>query len=156
MWSVSYWGIGPPVSGSRRFGLAHSAVSRAQSSWLPGVTNSSNPTPGAGLLDDLEVPLAGVARPQPEVTHVQDRRDARGADGLDAAGRPGQVAVPIACEHDLDHEGDRSGPSPGAANRFLAASTWGALGTHNNEKRRLTLEDVERRFRRSAAVFGDY
>jgi hypothetical protein len=33
---------------------------------------------------------------------------------------------------------------------------WGALGTHNNEKRRPTLEDVERRFRRSAAVFGTY
>jgi len=31
-----------------------------------------------------------------------------------------------------------------------------ALGPHNNEKRRLTLEDVERRFRRSAAVFGNY
>jgi hypothetical protein len=31
-----------------------------------------------------------------------------------------------------------------------------ALGPHNNEKRRLTLEDAERRFRRSAAVFGDY
>ena len=89
-------------------------------------------------------------------THVQDRRDARGADGLDAAGRPGQVAVPIACEHDLDHDGDRSGPSSGAANRFRPASTWGALGTHNNEKRRLTLEDAGRRFRRSAAVFGNY
>lgn len=33
---------------------------------------------------------------------------------------------------------------------------WAALGPHNNEKRRLTLEDVERRFRRSAAVFGNY
>lgn len=32
---------------------------------------------------------------------------------------------------------------------------WGALGTHNNEKRRLTLEDAERRSRRSAAVFGN-
>jgi hypothetical protein len=34
------------------------------------------------------------------------------------------------------------------------AEPWGALGTHNNEKRRLTLEDVERRFRRSGAVSG--
>ncbi len=33
---------------------------------------------------------------------------------------------------------------------------WGALGTHDSEKRRLTLEDVGRRFRRSAAVFGNY
>ena len=31
-----------------------------------------------------------------------------------------------------------------------------ALGPQTNEKRRLTLEDVERRLRRSAAVFGNY
>ncbi len=78
-------------------------------------------------------------------------RDARGTDGLDAAGRPGQVAVLIACEHDLDHDGDRSGRRPVPRTGFARASTWGALGTHNNAKRRLTLEDVERQFRSSAA-----
>jgi hypothetical protein len=31
-----------------------------------------------------------------------------------------------------------------------------AVGPQTNEKRRLTLEDVETRFRRSAAVFGNY
>ena len=35
-------------------------------------------------------------------------------------------------------------------------STWGALGTHKDEKQRLTLEDVGRRFRRSDAVSGTY
>jgi len=38
----------------------------------------------------------------------------------------------------------------------MPTRAWGALGTHNNEKRRLTLEDVERRFRRSDAVSGIY
>jgi hypothetical protein len=31
-----------------------------------------------------------------------------------------------------------------------------ALGPQTNEKRRLTLEDVERRFRRSAAIFDGF
>ena len=44
---------------------------------------------------------------------------------------------------ELDDE--RSSGIPGAA-----------LGPQINEKRRLTLEDVERRFRRSATVFGNY
>jgi hypothetical protein len=33
-------------------------------------------------------------------------------------------------------------------------SAWGAPGRHKNEKRRLVLEDVSRRLRRSDAVFG--
>jgi hypothetical protein len=37
---------------------------------------------------------------------------------------------------------------------LMPTAPWGALGTHNNEKRRLTLEDVERRFRMSDAVSG--
>jgi hypothetical protein len=35
---------------------------------------------------------------------------------------------------------------------LMPTTPRGALGTHNNEKRRLTLEDVGRRFRRSDAV----
>jgi hypothetical protein len=37
-----------------------------------------------------------------------------------------------------------------------ASTVWGALGTHTNQKRRLTLEDVGRRFLRPAAVFDDF
>jgi len=40
--------------------------------------------------------------------------------------------------------------------RNCSAKSWAALGPQDNEKRRLTLEDATRRFRRSAAVFGDY
>jgi len=53
--------------------------------------------------------------------------------------------------------GRRGGLQPASrAEQASGAIVWGALGTHNNEKRRLTLEDVERRFRRSAAGFGNY
>lgn len=37
-----------------------------------------------------------------------------------------------------------------------AVDAGAALGPQKNEKRRLTLEDVERRFRRSAAILGAY
>ena len=53
-----------------------------------------------------------------------------------------------------------SGTSPPPSQAPLAlprvVGPWGALGTHTNEKRRLTLTDVERRLCRSAAVFGNY
>jgi hypothetical protein len=42
--------------------------------------------------------------------------------------------------------------SAGFHGALAAAGRWDAPGTHNIEKRRLTMEDVKRRFRRSGGV----
>lgn len=60
----------------------------------------------AGVLDRVEVALAGSG-PDAEVPDVQDRLDAGGGNGLDAADSSAQVAVPVARERHLRHEPQR-------------------------------------------------
>lgn len=54
-----------------------------------------------------QVTLAEGAGPDPEIADVQDRRDARCPDRLDAAGGPARVAVPIPANTTMGNDHSR-------------------------------------------------